>query len=400
MPAMLRVPTLAISPSEKPFQGKGKPDKILRNGTPGRSLTAQLLTPGVGGHQTKVITKAFSREQKRNVGTSAALGAGITAAINPGTTKRAAAYGISAGRLGVAGMREKDPAGKAQYLKDAKRMGAFAGRNAKAVGKPALAWGAASAGVAAGSAALHNRKMRRLQPVAKSRAMSDAELKRRRNLQSKVAITSSTLGLGSLGALGAGAALKKPRLGKIAATGSIAAGGVSGAGGYNYAAITRAEARKRPVAKAFDAERNRDRRARTETKAAATVGAAGLGGAGYAAFQGARASRQAKPFQRIANQEVQDGWVDPSTGTRSARRVKNSIGDFSMPFTRKPTGREAYNSPHGRKAAGLRKVARKNFKVAGGLAALGVGGVVGADRIASYRQSAGKTYAPRHRRPE
>lgn len=469
MPAMLRVPTLAISPSEKPFQGKGKPDKILRNGRPNHSLADQLLKPGIGGHQTKVITKAFSREQKRNVGTSAALGAGITAAINPGTTKRAVAYGVSAGRLGVAGLREKDPAGKAQYLKDAKWMGGFAGRNAKAVGKPAAAWAGISAGVTAGSIAVNSRRQR----VAK---MSDVELRGRKKAAGHIAVTTSTMGLGSLAALGAGAALKKPRLTKVAATGSIVSGGVGGAGGYNFAAIQRAEAKRRPVAKAFERQRAdwhfkqadknhrralisivgtkkdprenpaamkyeaktkkhlkkvdrldatraykqgvistdprkrkvakafspegaRHRRNKRQTQVAHGAGMVGAGGAGALVPVALMNNREGRGLKRRSFTQVQDGFKDSKTGTRSARKVKNSIGDFSTPFFRHPNvGERAANG--GARGAKLVGLARKQGKGAAAFAALGVGGLVASDRIASYSSGKGQTYAPRHRRPE
>lgn len=92
--------------------------------------------------------------------------------------------------------------------------------------------------------------------------MSDAEMKRRKKLQSHISIAGGTLGLGALAARG-GAGLagggKLARLAKVPggspklatklkdlSTGLTTAGaGIGGAGAYNFAAYTNAESRKR-----------------------------------------------------------------------------------------------------------------------------------------------------------
>lgn len=91
--------------------------------------------------------------------------------------------------------------------------------------------------------------------------MSDAEIQRRKKLQGKVAVTTSTLGLGALALKGGGALAPKAsrftkvnpaklahwggKMDRAATNTSIAAGGVGGLGGYNFAAYTKAEARKK-----------------------------------------------------------------------------------------------------------------------------------------------------------
>lgn len=93
--------------------------------------------------------------------------------------------------------------------------------------------------------------------------MSDAEIKRRKKLQGKVSVTTSTLGLAALGLKGAGGVARASRFGakgakfansadKAATNTLIGSAGVGGLGGYNFAAYTRAESRKRqPVKKDF-----------------------------------------------------------------------------------------------------------------------------------------------------
>lgn len=395
MAELTGLPKLVITPEyKKPLQGKGKPDKIMRNGQPNqRDISAQLFGRG-GGLHSRVITKSLSRSQK---GTAAA-NAGLGAALTYGSAKRAVQYGRSARNLKQDAGRTRSLVDNRQFLSDAKYMRRMSGRNAKVVAGSALVSGGLSAGLMAGQNAVRDHRARkRLQPVAK---MTDVELRRRKKLAGNIALTTSTVGLGGLGLLGAGVALKKPRLTKIATTGSIVNGGIGGAGGYNFAAINRAEAKKRPVAKAFDSERNRQNRARHQTKAAATVGAASLGGAGYLGGKGGRQLNTARKLKRDSGNLVVGGWADPTNpGLRSARPVKNKLGNFKTPVFRPPTSGERLANGAG--AAGkLRKVARTNLKRSGGLAALGIGGMVAADRIASYSQGKGKTYQPRYRRPE
>jgi len=109
-----------------------------------------------------------------------------------------------------------------------------------------------------------------------NRLMSDAEMRRRQKLQSKIGRTTSTLGLGGLAALGTGIALKKPKVaeaaGKVpglkkvdpkklenaAVKTGIVSSGIGGVGGFNQAAIYSAESRKRkqavPVKKSYGLE--------------------------------------------------------------------------------------------------------------------------------------------------
>lgn len=431
MAELTGLPKLVITPEyKKPLQGKGKPDKIMRNGQPNqRDISAQLFGRG-GGLHSRVITKSLSRSQKGTVAANAGLGAALTY----GSAKRAVQYGRSARNLKQDAGRTSSLVDNRQFLSDAKYMRRMSGRNAKVVAGSALVSGGLSAGLMAGQNAVRDHRARkRLQPVAK---MTDVELRRRKKLAGNIAMTTSTVGLGGLGLLGAGVALKKPRLTKIATTGSIVNGGIGGAGGYNFAAINRAEAKKRPVAKgwsrqqmdemtqggkirlsraigltgppvskAFDAERNRQNRARNQTKAAATVGAAGLGGAGYLGGKGGRQLNTARKLKRDSNNLVMDGFRDSSMAQtsdhpfRSRKKGKTKLGNYDMPYFRPPTSGERL--ANGGSAAGkLRKVAHLNLKRSGGLAALGIGGMVAADRIASYSQGKGKTYQPRYRRPE
>lgn len=148
--------------------------------------------------------------------------------------------------------------------------------------------------------------------------MSDAELKRRKKAQGQIGRTTSTLGLASVGLLGASvAAKKKPKLIKInpeklknASFGtSITAGGIGGVGGFNQADIYSAEARKKkpvvkrdemapeygeiakawsPVtAKPFDAEEKRHKRAEVAEYATGTAGGLAVGGGALHAIKGA-----------------------------------------------------------------------------------------------------------------
>jgi len=106
--------------------------------------------------------------------------------------------------------------------------------------------------------------------LSKSRVMSDAEIRRRKKVQGHISQTTSTLGLTSLGLLGASVATKKPgsrtygalkripqlkkietpsqmsgKLKDASLATSVTAGGIGGVGGYNFAAYTAAESKKK-----------------------------------------------------------------------------------------------------------------------------------------------------------
>ena len=204
------------------------------------------------------------------------------------------------------------------------------GKTAKTVRRlrtPALA--AAGAGATGLLVARDKRK------VSKKRNMSDAEIRRRQKLQSKIGRTTSTLGLTGLGLTGvAAAASKKPgmlkaipklrdakpaQLKNAAINTGIVSGGIGGAGGFNQAAVYSAESRRRrpaavskgvpvemgyygeagaplssqeiekawaPVSSGYDAESKRHKRADAYGNAAL----AGAGaGAAVAAHQGTKA---------------------------------------------------------------------------------------------------------------
>ena len=80
--------------------------------------------------------------------------------------------------------------------------------------------------------------------------MKDKNLKRAKRASATLSIGGGTLGLGGLTAL----AMKKP---ETAAKMSIGATGVGGIGSYNYAAIQRAEAKKRPPRQSVYVVRNK-----------------------------------------------------------------------------------------------------------------------------------------------
>lgn len=109
-----------------------------------------------------------------------------------------------------------------------------------------------------------------LKPLARAakvvkRDMSQAQLAHRKRIQAGISVTGSTLGLTALGLRGGAAVvprvaakLGKPALKaqnisakmKEASTGALTVGaGVGGVGGFNFAAIQRAEGKKKPVAK-------------------------------------------------------------------------------------------------------------------------------------------------------
>jgi len=109
--------------------------------------------------------------------------------------------------------------------------------------------------------------------ITKKRIMSDAEIKRRKKLQSHISETTGALGLASLGAFSASKLpaakfmSKTPRLRRLAssvntkkmeniALGTSTAGaGIGGAGSFNFAAYTNAESRKKkPVVKSYEPE--------------------------------------------------------------------------------------------------------------------------------------------------
>jgi hypothetical protein len=83
-----------------------------------------------------------------------------------------------------------------------------------------------------------------------TKSMDDKSLKRAKRASATLSIGGGTLGLGGLTAL----AMKKP---ETAAKMSIGATGVGGIGSYNYAAIQRAEAKKRPPRQSVYVVRNK-----------------------------------------------------------------------------------------------------------------------------------------------
>jgi hypothetical protein len=124
------------------------------------------------------------------------------------------------------------------------------------------------AGAGAGGLAMSRKKDTRMA----KRLMSDAEIKHRKKVQGAVSRTTSTLGLGGLGLLGASAVARKnpgvlkplrkipalktatpDKLRETAQNVGLVSGGIGGVGGYNFAAYTSAESRKRKVvSKAMD----------------------------------------------------------------------------------------------------------------------------------------------------
>lgn len=177
-------------------------------------------------------------------------------------------------------------------------------------------------------AAKWDAEIRRKKKVAKADkpVMSDTELRRRKKLQGQISRTTSTLGLTGVGLLGTSLALKKkpgmfkavPGLKKAnpdklregAQNIGLVSGGIGGIGGYNFAAYTNAESRKRkqgvmksldgpemdgtygavgfaknwqPVARNYNPESKRQKRAESYPKiAAAASGATGAAAAGAA----------------------------------------------------------------------------------------------------------------------
>lgn len=189
---------------------------------------------------------------------------------------------------------------------------------------------AAGAGAAGGYGLTKLSQKRRHSKVSK-RDMSDKNLKRAKKASATLSIGGGTLGLGGLAAL----AMKKP---ETAAKLSIGATGVGGIGSYNYAAIQRAEAKKRPPRQNVYVVRNKKQikgiksgldpvtknaggmmdfglsdvrhgenvsKARTLTQSerqkvdnAATAGALGAPAAGYFGSAGAKAGKAGYKLQR------------------------------------------------------------------------------------------------------
>lgn len=210
-----------------------------------------------------------------------------------------------------------NPRKKAAYFHEhypANAPGATARKVMTALDRKPTKAGFIAGGAALGAGAAYgNRK------INKRRVMSDTEIKRRKKVQGHIGRTTSTLGLTSVGLLGASVAAKKPggatygalkkipgltKIGSPAQMGeklkgasfgtSITAGGIGGVGGFNQAAIYDSEGRKRkepmvkrdemapmygeiakawtPVHRKFDAEANRHRRNKIADVTAATVG--------------------------------------------------------------------------------------------------------------------------------
>jgi hypothetical protein len=250
-----------------------------------------------------------------------------------------------------------------------------------------------------------------------ARAMSDAEIRRRKKLQGHISQTTGALGLASLGAFGASKIpaakilTKTPRLRRLGASRAVNAinpekaknaalglsttgAGIGGAGSFNFAAYTGAESKKRqrpvtpvkkelgmemgyygeeghpiklpeikaliekawePVAGNYDPEARRHKRAKAYEPVLAGVGAGATGGAGYAAFKGAKLELK----------------------NRSKSQVKAS----GLPRVKAAqAARHASAIKHGKVAGGL---------AAGGAAALGASALVHRGRKSSW-QSYGK----------
>jgi hypothetical protein len=142
------------------------------------------------------------------------------------------------------------------------------------------------------------------------------KLQERKNVSARTAVITSTLGLGALGAKGAGlglrhlgAAKKVPKLLKklpghvgnkkavrigqkvedAAVPVTLVSGGIGGLAGYNYAAIQRAEARRKrqsTLNKAYDPEWSRKNRNKTVETGLAGAGSAAVAGAGVSGYLG------------------------------------------------------------------------------------------------------------------
>lgn len=157
--------------------------------------------------------------------------------------------------------------GKAKPIGGAKIARTLARTHGGKTGIATLAATGAVGGAAGVGISRHNRKK-----IAK-REMSDTELNRRKKLQGSISRTTSTLGLGGLGLLGASMVARKnparlkqiqsihPKLKKVtpdqikgtAQNVALVSGGIGGLGGYNFASYTNAEAkRKKEMKKSFD----------------------------------------------------------------------------------------------------------------------------------------------------
>lgn len=155
--------------------------------------------------------------------------------------------------------------------------------------------------------------------------MSDAEIRRRKKIQSASSRAGGTLGLTALGAFGASkvpgsrVASKLGRLNKInpkkmeniALGASTAGAGIGGAASFNFASYTSAEAKKRqrkpiakghlviakkwePVATNYTPEGSRKKRNQNQVKALAGVSGAAAGAGAYRGLAGLELSSQAK----------------------------------------------------------------------------------------------------------
>lgn len=215
--------------------------------------------------------------------------------------------------------------------------------------------------------------------------MSDAELRKKKKLQSRLSLTGSVLGLAGLGTLaGAGIVRRKPKLfgvkdvirndkftgvpyrnrdrvaQKIKDKGYIlgsTAGGVGGVGGINFAAIQREESRRRaPVAKSDysiysqnryeprvsrsspDPERTRRRRQALTTPGLSLAGGALIAGSNQVGSAAEKLGSVKGPFQRFADktryltemhqanaqQELSRATADASVAQSAAEDAKNS----------------------------------------------------------------------------
>jgi hypothetical protein len=382
-------------PKIEPLQGKGKP-QFGRNGKPVSNVSDALFGRG-GGVHTDVIRKALSREQKVGVGAAGVVGAGLAA----GSVGRAVRYGGQArNAFRVAQGFSHGPAHQAGAT--LKQYGAHRRKMAlRNVGAATVAGGLLAGGTAATMSSANAANQRRT-GVAK---MSDAELRHRKRVQAGISIGTSTLGLSALGSKAGAGVLRKlnkapgaaHRLDKATTNLLTSGAGLGGVGGFNFASVQRQEARKRtPVVKAYDPERNRERRARQEAKVAGVVGGAASGGALAAGGLAARRGFQRRDeTTRIGSPVELEQEVLPGGGkTRLDPRGRVHHG----PARKFRTANFGEKMSSATKVKGLKASQVRAGKVGVGLAALGVGGLVASDRIASYSRGKGRKYSPRFKR--
>lgn len=175
--------------------------------------------------------------------------------------------------------------------------------------------------------------------------MTPEELARRKRIQAHLSVAGGTLGLTALGAKGAGLALG--RAGKAVhavkadktAIGILTGGaGLGGVGAFNFAATQKAEAAGvKPkmvlVKKAYNPERNRERRANVYTGAAIAGTGAGVlrsakafnsaGGVGHLKLAGARRKQASDFISRSKTRTGKTAAANIANDTKKASAFKN-----------------------------------------------------------------------------